>query len=188
MPLTTVAAWNRVIFAKPTLLKPNTDFFIVLDNKVNIRLPIMSVGTNNTHYHSGPNWSGPYTSVKWNYRILCCPAPILSSTSTPKMGQAFSIDLSKAKASTPVTLIIGVKQLNVALDPAGAPGCTLLTDPLTLVGLMSSATGTASLKSIVPKNNAVLGFKFYVQYAVSDPVANAMQFVFTNGGAGMIGN
>jgi hypothetical protein len=59
----------------PVTIPANTQFFCVIDNSISggLNLPIMTSGTNQTHFFNGPpNWSGPFTSAAWNYNVVCC--------------------------------------------------------------------------------------------------------------------
>ena len=190
MPVTPTVRANRANFAALKLAK-NTDFFIVLDNRADLNLPIMVTGTNNVHYHSGPpTWTGPSKSVPWNYNVICCgigPIPVISSTGVPTIGQAFSIDLTKARPNAKALWIVGVKKTATDLTPIGAPSCTLLIEPLAVFGgLNTSTVGTLSIKQTLPNTASLVGFTFLTQFAVNDP-ANALQLVFSAGGEGKVG-
>jgi len=189
MPVTGTLKANRVDFSQPLVLAANTGFFIAFDNSVNLNLPIMSTGTANTHYHSGPSWRGPYNTVRWNYSIICCgngPVPKIASTGVPTIGKSFSIDLSAARASAKTLLAIGLARTNTDLTAFGAPGCRLLTNPLAVLGFTTDAAGALSFPQTVPNNTGLLGLKFNTQFAVNDQV-NALQLVFSAGGEGKVG-
>ncbi|MHC4816022.1 MAG: hypothetical protein ACYTFN_23400, partial [Planctomycetota bacterium] len=181
---------HRANISPPLVLTPNTTFFIVFDNRVGLNLPIMKSGTKNVHFHSGPpSWRGPYTSAPWNYNVICCGSgaiPKISNTGVPTVGKPFSVDLSLARASSKTLFAIGIKKTSTNLAFIGAPGCTLLTDPLFVLGLTTTATGTASVQQTVPNDTALVGVTFYTQFAVAD-VVNAAQVVFSAGGEGKVG-
>lgn len=189
MPVTGTAKANRSTFKSLLVLPANTDFFIVYDNSVNLSLPIMKSGTAITFYHSGPNWQGPVSTLPWNYNVICCGAsvvPTISSTGVPTIGKQFAIDLSNALPNAKALLAIGETKTNTDLTFAGAPGCTLLTNPLLALGVTTSNAGTFSLPQSVPNDSKLLGATFYTQFAVNDAV-NALKLVFTAGGAGQVG-
>lgn len=189
MPVTGTVKANRVNFPV-TVLAKNTQYFIVFDNRVGLNLPIMSSGTTNVHWYNGPpTWRGPFTSVRWNYSVICCgagPVPKISSTGVPTIGKSFSIDLSQAAASAKTLLALGLAKTNTDLTPFGAPGCTLLTNPLAVLGYTSTASGTLSVPLSVPNDQTFLGVQFFSQFAVNDTV-NALQLVFSAGGDGKVG-
>jgi hypothetical protein len=73
MTVTGVVSPHTATFAIPIQIQPNTDFFIVLDNRPNLRLPLSMTGGPGTHYFNGPpTWNGPFSGSRWSYRILCC--------------------------------------------------------------------------------------------------------------------
>lgn len=192
MRVTSTPAWNRATFTSPLIIKANTDFFLVLDNRAGLRMPIASTGTKNIHYWSGPPaWRGPFTSVPWKYNVLCCggggAVPVLSNTGVPVINKSFDINLSLARASSAAVLLFGALRVNVNLSSAGAPGCFLLTPPILIVGLPTSATGTAKLTIPIPNDTRLIRARFQQQWAVIDPPTNALQLVFSNGGEGQIG-
>ncbi len=63
---------------------------------------------------------------------------------------------------------------------------TLVTEPLAVLSLGTSAAGTASLPASVPNNRQLIGVSFLTQFAVLDP-NNALSLVFSNGGEGKVG-
>lgn len=191
MPVTATPQANKATFKnKLLILKANTDYFVVLDNRVGLRLPIMSTGTLQTHYWNGPpSWRGPFTSARWNYRILCLPyvTPKLSNTGLPSIGKSFSIDLSNAAANAKALWAVGVKQTALDLGPAGAPSCILLTEPLSVLPVNADAMGKAAVPLTVPNDQSLISLSFFNQFAVIDPSTNALGLIFSNGGAGKVG-
>ena len=113
--------------------------------------------------------------------------PMLVARTPPKVGTSFLLDVLTMRLNSPAVMILGVKKISVSLTPAGALGCTLLTDPVVLIGLTTSATGSLSFPLAIPSNSKLVGLKFYSQFAVTYPAANPMQLVFTNGVEATIG-
>src|SRR5690606_22589237 len=189
MPITGTAKANRADDAAPQILQANTTYCIVLDNSVDLNLPIMSAGTPNPHYHSGPNWRGPFNTVNWNYRVICAgsgPVPKLSNTALPKINSSFSVDLTNAPGSSPALLAIGTAKANVNLAIVNAPSCTLLTNMAVILGSTTDAAGTAAFKLGVPNNSSLAGIKFFSQWAAHSPGANGLDLVFSDGGEGTL--
>ena len=193
MPVTGTAMANTATFSAPLILTPNTDFFVVLDNSVNLMLPINTTGTKvGTHYFgTAASWRGPFTSsLYWAFNLVCCgasgPIPQISNVGTPTINASFSVDLSMARASSPTMFAIGVTKTGIALAVIGAPGCTLYTDPVLIVGQNSSATGTVSNNFAVPNDPQLVGFSLFGQYAIQDPV-NSLGLAFSPGAEIKIG-
>ena len=183
---------NKTTFKRPLIIKANTDFFLVLDNRIGLRLPIASTGTRNVHYWRGPpSWNGPFTSVRWNYNVICCGGggaiPQLSNRGIPTINKSFDVNLSLARANSAAVLLTGTARISIDLSSAGAPGCTLLTPPIIIISLPTSASGTAKLTFPIPNDRRFIGAKFVQQWAVLDPPTNSLQLVFSNGGEGKIG-
>lgn len=190
MTVTPTLMLNRATFAQPVLFAPNTPFFIVFDNRVGLKLPIMSTGTANVHYFGGPpTWNGPFTSVRWNFNVICCgggKAPVISNTGTPTIGQSFTIDLSVARPLSQALLGFGAPRTSIDLKIIGAAGCTLYTNPLLVSYLATNNLGTAAMKVDVPNSAGLIGATVDTQYAVADPV-NPAGVVFTAGGEVKVG-
>lgn len=191
MPVTSTPQANKATFATLVILTANTDYFVVFDNRVGLRLPIMKQGTAQTHYFNGPpTWSGPHSTLPWNYQILCCgsgPVPKLSNTGLPSINKSFTIDLSNATPNANALWAVGVVQTALDLGPAGASGCTLLTNPLSVLPLTADGQGNAAVKLGVPNDQRLIGISFYNQFAIIDPSANTLGLIFSNGGAGKAG-
>lgn len=139
-----------------------------------------------------------FTTRPWGYRILCTTSggavPTLSITGSPVVGVSFSLDLARAAARAPAVLSIGASNttwgsVNLPLDltSAGANGCSLLASPDLLLALLTSANGSALLTINVPNDAALYQARFFNQFIVVDPQANALGFAFSNGGAGQLG-
>ena len=97
MVVGTAVANYRALFATPLILVPNQDFFLVLNNSSGLRLPI-GTGTNRPTTTAGRRrGEGPFTSVAWNYSVLCCGTaapPAISNTGAPTIGKSFSQSIS----------------------------------------------------------------------------------------------
>jgi hypothetical protein len=107
---------------------------------------------------------------------------------------AFHVTLDRALPNSVAVLFLGSNSqwngipLPLDLTPAGAPGCTLLVSAtgIQTVGTTAGGLGLATL--VIPGDPSLVGTRFYNQFAVLDPAANALQLAFSNGGAALIGN
>jgi len=93
--------------------------------------------------------------------------PVLSFGGNIGPGDNTSVDLTNARPNSRVALTVGVNQ--AAINLGGS--CTLLNQPLILLFMTSSATGTASLPAAIPPTAKILGITVYFQYGVADPAA-----------------
>jgi len=82
---------------------------------------------------------------------------------------------------------VGVGRTAVDLSIIGASGCTLYTNPLIIILLTTSATGTGSVKLTAPNDPTLVGVAFHTQYAFNDAAANNAGIVFTAGAENRVG-
>jgi hypothetical protein len=107
--------------------------------------------------------------------------PSLGFTGSPVQGNTITFDLTNGVQNGIALLVAGFT--NAAPFPfdlgvVGAPGCSQFTDlGVTLVALTDPA-GAASIPLAIPP--AFVGFRFFTQYAVLDPAANAFGFTTSN--------
>ncbi len=120
--------------------------------------------------------------------------PALSTSGTPQVGTSFTINLSRARASTAAGIVLGFSNtrwrgINLPFDLSGigAPGCNLLVslDLMALTGTNSSGAG--SLRVSVPNDKALIQSVLYWQGMVIDPPANQAGTAWTNGLRTLIG-
>ncbi|MHC4512221.1 MAG: hypothetical protein ACYS5W_00830, partial [Planctomycetota bacterium] len=93
--------------------------------------------------------------------------PVLSFAGNIGPGDMTSMDLTNARANSRVALTVGLNQATIGLGGS----CTLLNQPLILLFMQSSATGTVSLPATISSSTQILGATVYVQYGVADPAA-----------------
>jgi hypothetical protein len=120
--------------------------------------------------------------------------PTLSSTSTPRVGTTFTIQVGNLVPSASAALIlVGLSDttsvlgpLPVDLSPFGLTGCSALTsmDVLTFV---AATGGNATWVFAVPALPALAGARFFNQAASFDTV-NTAGLTVSNGGAATIGS
>lgn len=121
--------------------------------------------------------------------------PRLYSTDTPQIGNNFRVRISQARPAAPEFLVLGFSNtywngvpLPLDVTPLGAPGCSILVAPLLVETLVSNASGSSNRELSIPNDIYLLGHRFYNQAFITDPMANTLGFVGTNGGVGLFGN
>lgn len=118
--------------------------------------------------------------------------PALSFTGNGKLGTSLGINLTNGRASTPVVLLVGTTSalpvFPLDLTPVGAPNCTVYTNQLVGIGMVASASGTATLSIGVPNDPSLTGLKLYWQWADLDAAANALGLTTSNYGRSLLGN
>jgi hypothetical protein len=75
----------------------------------------------------------------------------------------------------------GAPVLPLDLGLAGAPGCTLLAEPIELVAVQADAGGVATLPFQVPLLPPAIPISIFGQAAVLDATANPLGGVFSRG-------
>jgi hypothetical protein len=112
----------------------------------------------------------------------------------PWIGGTARVELTSAPASTPALLVLGFSDsswngvpLPLPLAPQGAPLCQLLVGPDVFLATATTSTGGATVSLPVPGDPAAMGLRYFQQFVVYDPGANALGSTFSNGGAGIVG-
>jgi hypothetical protein len=129
--------------------------------------------------------------VEWTNTAI----PRLYSTSTPQIGNTFRVRISQGRASALAVMATGFSStiwngnlLPLDLNAQGAPGCTLSVSPDSVLAVILSATGTGSQQFIIPNSIYLLGLTIHNQALVADPTVNALGWVTSNRGTGVLGN
>jgi hypothetical protein len=187
-------------FTTPVIILPGADFFLVLDNRVDLQLPIASSGNVVTHYWNGPpTWNGPFNSVRWIYQINCCvgsgAVPALTNTGVPQLGGTYNVDLFNSAPSALAILFTGSSNtswlgipLPLDLTPAGAPGCMLLASGTLFTTVVANGNGAGTQPLGLPNDPSLCGARLYQQWMVLDPGANMLGFAASNGGVATLGS
>ena len=71
--------------------------------------------------------------------------------------------------------------LPIPLAAFGAPGCLQLVAADATGMATGNLSGNIDLTFALPQNHGMLAYNLYAQFAIADPTANALGFVFTNG-------
>ncbi len=188
---------------KPLPVLANGSYLIAFRTAVGAWFPILRLGTGSSHYYQAPKstiWKGPFANTAWAWRVVCAgsspnASPALDHTGWPTIGRFMLIDLLHAKPHTAAYLILGSSErrwgqtpLPFSLGALGAPNCSLLTDPMMLLPAVAptNAAGTTSFLMRIPNSQSLAGVKFYNQWLVVDPKANALGLAFSNGGVAQI--
>ncbi|MCA8968139.1 MAG: S8/S53 family peptidase [Planctomycetes bacterium] len=112
---------------------------------------------------------------------------ILTNSGVPEIGTGFDVVLWDAPEFALAILWVGTSQYDLSLG-AIAPGCSLYANIDAILGaVVTDAGGVGSVMISVPNFGGLLGAKFYNQYMVLDPSANALGLTLSNGGVGRIG-
>lgn len=147
-----------------------------------------------------PNWSQSGIVDYPSFRVACQggglpgAVPALTTSGRPAIGAAFDVMLSDAVANSPAMFVFGnsdtvwqALSLPLSLAALGAPDCELLVSVDLTAVTMTDASGAALVPVAVPNDPALLDAEFFEQFAVLDAAANGFGFVFSNGGAGVVG-
>jgi hypothetical protein len=115
---------------------------------------------------------GAYELTGWMAYGQGCPGtgnktPMISFSGNIGPGDTTGIDLANALASSRVALTLGVSKTSIPLGGS----CLLLNQPLVLLFMTSTATGTVSVPVMIPNATPIKGTTFYLQYGVADPGA-----------------
>ncbi|PIE22431.1 MAG: hypothetical protein CSA62_12515 [Planctomycetota bacterium] len=111
----------------------------------------------------------------------------LAVSATPRLGNAFRVQLRDALAKAPVLLLwgggdkrFGGLSLPFDLGVMGAQGCKLYVELLALVALAADKQGALSQAIPVPNDPKLSGLKLYFQCCALDAKANLLGLSFSN--------
>jgi hypothetical protein len=107
--------------------------------------------------------------------------PALGFTGSPVQGNTIGLDLTQGVANGVAVLVAGTNNATpfpLELGFLGAPGCHAYTDLAATAVVLLDGAGAGSFPIAVPA--ALIGFRFFAQYAVLDPAANAFGFTTSN--------
>lgn len=106
----------------------------------------------------------------------------------PEIGQALNYVLTQARSTSPFVMLIGASNTSIQgtplpfnLAPFGASACYLNNDMLITLHGVTTGTGTSSRGFTVPLASQLITSKFFTQFAVFDPAANALGISMTGG-------
>jgi hypothetical protein len=84
-------------------------------------------------------------------------------------------------------MLLGFARADVDLGPSGAPGNRLYTFPSLVLQLLTGPDGRVSLPIALPDEPGLVGVQAFLQWAVSDPPANALGYVASDAARIVIG-
>ncbi|MCA8968948.1 MAG: S8/S53 family peptidase [Planctomycetes bacterium] len=186
----TSAAMYSVQFSPMVRIEDKAVFFLTIDNTDKLNLPVSSTGTDSYHYeYRNGTWTFG-APAKWQYRVWSVQIPDLSAKDTPGIGKTMHVELASARPNAPAVLLLGFSDTTwgaINLPFTYATGCQLLASGEVMLGLTTSAAGTASMPLTLPSDNSLVGLRFYNQFLVVDPV-NALGLAASNAGKGVVGD
>jgi hypothetical protein len=117
------------------------------------------------------------------------PAPGLQALGTIGSAQPVTLQVAAGQPNALALLWIGNSarfwlgqpSLPFSLAAVGAPGCTLLAEPLSVIGLTADAAGLAAVMATLPTVSATQNLTAYLQAAVLDVAANPLGARFSAG-------
>lgn len=122
--------------------------------------------------------------------------PALGSETLAWLGGNLDVQLSQGPALSPASIIVGFSatqtsgglSLPFQLAAVGMPGCSLYTDPMLALPVVTDASGNAALGFAVPADPNLIGADIYSQALCIDAPANAPGLTTSNGVGHRIGD
>lgn len=119
----------------------------------------------------------------------------ISATGLPDIDDSFSVDLRGALGTTAAVLLAGASNRTWAglplpfdLTPLNARGCWINASGEVQVSRTTSSLGTASVSVRVPKLASLINARVHFQWFHSDPGANGLGLVSTQGATATVGH
>ncbi len=105
------------------------------------------------------------------------------TSSNTAIGQNWRLTLRNGTANAASSLFVGLQSIEpgISLTQFGAPGCSLLVQPLITVPAPTSSSGGLSLSFPVPNDRNLVGGHLYSQVVTPDLFANNAGLVLSNG-------
>ncbi|MCB9881178.1 MAG: hypothetical protein H6834_05260 [Planctomycetes bacterium] len=200
-----VEGWYSTSVYPPVVVQPGVAFWFMVEAYSMVAPPQSSAGAAGPtdNYYRRPNlssyaWTRSGSVTKQMFRIHCVAenpsVPSLLVTGLPQLGQPMSFDLSGGPANGLAFLAFALDDTQwlglptpVDLALAGAPGCFVLTSSDELFSVPLDPQGQVSLNVVVPNIPAFDGVPFYNQAFVIAPLANPLNVIVSNAGAGVLG-
>lgn len=143
-------------------------------------------------------WAATTLVLNPVFRVHCASGtmavPALLASNTPRLGQAFNLQLTQGVPNTAGFLVMALNDTlwlafptPVNLSLFGAPDCFNYTSTDTTQLAVLDGTGAAAVVINVPNNAGLNGFPFFNQWAALAPGANALNLLVSNYGAGVVG-
>lgn len=169
-------------------------FYIVFDQADKLELPVSRTGTPVLHREFANNqWGSAYLfNRNWQYRVQCnrgALVPSLAMSGKPLVGELVRIELSTVNPSTAAAFLLGASNsrwasLNLPFNYAAS--CNLLVSGEIVLGVVSDASGKASVPLQIPNDKRLVGSTAYQQFLVLDN-GNSIGLISSNGGRLKVG-
>ncbi len=121
------------------------------------------------------------------------PQLALAPGQEPRLGASIAIEISSLPPTTTAFGLLGGSDsdyqglpLPAPLGVIGMTGCSLLVSPEATVGVPTLG-GIGVWLLAIPDRPELAGTEFFVQVLATDPIANPLGAIVSNGGAGFIG-
>ncbi|MCA8970303.1 MAG: S8 family serine peptidase [Planctomycetes bacterium] len=171
-------------FAQPVTLP---FYWIYVKDADKLILPVSTTGSQILHRELVNNkWSDWLFNTRWQYRVYCNKGSVVPTSSTaerPIIGARIHFDLDMTKAVNPAVFLLGASDKNWAslqLPWTYAPGCSLLVSGEIMLGLVSDASGKATVPLDIPNDKQLLGATAFQQFMVFD-TRTPLGFISSNG-------
>lgn len=190
--------WYTAVLDTPVPVVANELFFISSDTNA-VRPPDDAGGVAppaRSYWRrppfGGTAWAATGIIVSPIYRVHCLGAvggvTTLTSASVPVIGGTLTMDVGGAQAGFPSFAVIGAAPAVIDLGPFGATGCSMLTQPIAILGpVVTNPNGTGTHVVPVPNDPALAGAQLEAQAAVVAPGSNPFGLVTTNAASVVIG-
>jgi hypothetical protein len=188
--------WNGSTWLQrtpPTLPSARSDTYLAFDL---VREEVLMFGSSPTSetWRYRPTNAASFLTSGAGCAGTVAPAPALTSTQRPWLGETFAVDIAPVPANTIGLMLYGLSDtvsatfgaLPASLAPIGMPGCTLLVDPALVDAFLANGS-TATWLLPIPNAAPLLGGTLYCQGAAFDPGANAFGFVTADHGTMVLG-
>ncbi len=107
--------------------------------------------------------------------------PALETAGRTVVDGTFEFQLRAAPFGSSGSLLLGFDRALVPLDPFGMPGCIGHVAPVQVLPLTTSMSGSAAVAFTVPNDPSLAGVRLFGQALISDPFANALGMITSNG-------
>lgn len=183
-------AWTQT--SSPAITPGRLEFAMAMDNA---RRQVVAFGGEVGFSPSNQTWL--YGATYTDIGAGCAGSngvPAISSSSVPRIGGTFSVDLNNMNATSSIGLMAtGLSStswpfgaLPANLSAFGLTGCTGYTSA-DLIQLVGTTGGSGKWTLTLPGSSTLVGVRFFNQAASIDPGVNPASLVVSNACAGMIG-
>ncbi len=210
-----INSWQGAILSTPVTVTQGQILWVVWSpinaSQASAEGPTGSTQQYRATFNGGQSWLGPFQDTRWKFRISCggpvghyesfgagCVGsartrPELGWFGLPAVGANFIVHLYNALPSSIAVLTIGDSDttwlgspLPLSLASLGAPNCNALCSVVASIVVGIDVTGETNVTLPFPPTPSIAGWRFFDQWWVLDPNANAFGFALSNGGRGIV--